>query len=54
MKQRPIKPCKEGLASGRSPTDLAAQWQKENAAAIAASNLYVETHGLPLAKFRRF
>lgn len=30
------------------------RWLEENAAAIEASNLYVEEHGLPLAKYRRF
>ncbi len=30
------------------------RWQKENAAGIAASNAYVEKHGLPLEKYRQF
>lgn len=29
-------------------------WRLENAEAIAASNEYVEEHGLPLAKYRQF
>lgn len=29
-----------------------AEWREENREAIAASNRYVEQHGLPLAKFR--
>lgn len=29
-------------------------WLEENADAIASSNDYVEKHGLPLAKYRRF
>lgn len=29
-------------------------WQEENRAAIAASNAYLETHGLPLAEYRMF
>jgi antitoxin CcdA len=29
-------------------------WRLENAEAIAASNKYVEEHGLPLAKYRQF
>ncbi len=29
-------------------------WRIENAEAIAASNKYVEEHGLPLAKYRQF
>ncbi|BBF70445.1 type II toxin-antitoxin system CcdA family antitoxin [Sphingomonas bisphenolicum] len=30
------------------------QWKEDNAAGIAASNAYVEQHGLPLEKYRRF
>lgn len=29
-------------------------WKIENAGAIAAANAYVEKHGLPFAKYRRF
>ena len=29
-------------------------WLKENAAALASSNAYVEANGLPLAKYRQF
>jgi len=29
-------------------------WQHENAAALASSNAWVETHGLPLEKYRQF
>ncbi|OBZ97037.1 post-segregation antitoxin CcdA [Pararhizobium polonicum] len=29
-------------------------WRIENAEAIAASNKYVEEHGLPFAKYRQF
>jgi len=29
-------------------------WQRENAAALASSNAWVETHGLPLEKYRQF
>ncbi len=32
----------------------AALWAKENHEAIQSSNAYVEKHGLPLAKYRRF
>lgn len=31
-----------------------AQWRAENAEAIQSWNRYVEEHGLPLAKYRRF
>lgn len=30
------------------------RWKEENAAGIAASNAYVEKHGLPLEKYRQF
>ncbi|CAM8630400.1 MULTISPECIES: type II toxin-antitoxin system CcdA family antitoxin [Sphingobium] len=36
-----------GLERGR-------RWKKDNAAGIAASNAYVEKHGLPLEKYRQF
>ncbi|MCZ4291529.1 type II toxin-antitoxin system CcdA family antitoxin [Hoeflea alexandrii] len=29
-------------------------WQRENVAALASSNEWVETHGLPLEKYRQF
>ena len=29
-------------------------WQRENAAAIDAYNAYIDTHGVPLAEFRKF
>ena len=29
-------------------------WQQENAAAIDAYNAYIDTHGVPLAEFRKF
>lgn len=32
----------------------AARWQAENAAALASSNDWVATHGLPLARHRPF
>ncbi|AVW89690.1 type II toxin-antitoxin system CcdA family antitoxin [Celeribacter baekdonensis] len=32
----------------------AAAWQRENAKALAASNAWVEQHGLPLEKYRPF
>lgn len=30
------------------------KWLKENAAALASSNEYVESHGLPMAHHRQF
>jgi len=29
-------------------------WQRENAAALASSNAWAETHGLPLDNYRQF
>lgn len=29
-------------------------WRRENAAAIDAYNAYIDTHGVPLAEFRKF
>lgn len=29
-------------------------WQRENAAALASSNAWAETHGLPLDRYRQF
>jgi len=29
-------------------------WRRENAAALASSNAWAETHGLPLEKYRQF
>ncbi len=47
------KACESGL---RMEIDAikARRWREENAAALASSNEYVERHGLPLARFRRF
>ena len=32
----------------------AAKWLEQNKAALESSNAWVETHGLPLAKYRQF
>jgi antitoxin CcdA len=32
----------------------AAEWQRENAEAIASANAWVEANGLPLARYRQF
>jgi antitoxin CcdA len=45
--------CERGLAQQISE-ERGKQWLKENRDAIAASNNYVERHGLPLARFRQF
>ncbi len=45
--------CDRGLAL--QIADARAQrWLEENREAIEASNAYVEQHGLPLARYRRF
>ena len=45
--------CENGL---RGAVDAARrqQWRAENAAALAASNAYVDAHGLPLGTLRQF
>lgn len=42
-----------GLAEEIAET-RAARWREENREAIASYNSYVESHGLPLARFRQF
>lgn len=37
-----------------APTDKATQWIDQNREAIESSNEYVEKHGLPLEKVRKF
>jgi len=34
--------------------EKAAQWLEDNRAALQSSNEWVETHGLPLEKYRQF
>jgi len=45
--------CERGL-SEQVAEERGKRWLAENHDAIAASNDYVERHGLPLARFRRF
>lgn len=45
--------CERGLAEEIAEV-RAAQWREENREAIESYNDYVETHGLPLARFRQF
>ena len=45
--------CEQGLAAEVAKT-RAQRWLAENAAAIDAWNVYIEEHGLPLARFRQF
>jgi antitoxin CcdA len=45
--------CERGLQAQIAEVH-AKQWREENKDAIASSNDYVERHGLPLDKFRRF
>jgi len=45
--------CEPALA--RAIADARGErWRAENEAAIQSSNAYVERHGLPLARFRKF
>lgn len=45
--------CERGLSEQVAET-RAANWLRENKAALESSNAYVEKHGLPLAKHRLF
>jgi antitoxin CcdA len=45
--------CEQGLAAEIN-TERARRWRAENAEAIAASNAFVEEHGLPLTGHRQF
>lgn len=45
--------CEDGLRQ-QIAAERGRRWQAENAEAIAASNAYVEKHGLPLEKYRMF
>ena len=45
--------AEEGIAA-RTKAARAEAWQRENAEAIAATNAYVDEHGLPLAEYRMF
>lgn len=45
--------CERGLVS-EIAEERARQWRAENAEAIASSNAYTESNGLPLANLRRF
>ena len=45
--------CEQGLRNEVARTQ-AEQWLEKNRAAIESSNAYVERHGLPLARYRRF
>jgi antitoxin CcdA len=45
--------CERGLS--QQIAELRAQaWRDENREALASSNAFVETHGLPLARLRQF
>ena len=45
--------CEAGLEAALKQ-ERKRRWQDENAEAIAASNAWVEKHGLPLARYRQF
>jgi antitoxin CcdA len=45
--------CEKGLVVAISKA-RGEKWLRENRAAIASSNAWVEKHGLPLAKYRMF
>jgi Post-segregation antitoxin CcdA len=43
-----------GEARFRPDADARSRWVTENLAALQSSNGFVEQHGVPLAKYRRF
>lgn len=45
--------CETGLRN-EIAEERGRRWKEENAGAIAAWNVYVEEHGLPLEKYRQF
>lgn len=45
--------CEQGLAA-LIAEERARHWRSENAEAIASSNAFVDTHGLPLGALRQF
>jgi antitoxin CcdA len=45
--------CEQGISDAIA-REVAPRWQADNAEALAASNAYVEEHGLPLAGARLF
>jgi antitoxin CcdA len=45
--------CERGLTLQIAEA-RAARWLEENREAIESSNAFVERHGLPLARYRRF
>ena len=54
MSTAPLQPEQAAARGEPTAADKARLWRAENAEAIATSNRYVETDGLPLADFRRF
>jgi antitoxin CcdA len=47
------KAAEEGLARAIKDKRIEA-WLRDNQATLDSSNAYVETHGLPLARYRQF
>lgn len=45
--------CEEGLENAVR-RERSKRWQDDNATGFEAWNIYVERHGVPLAKFRKF
>ena len=45
--------CEEGLAAA-TKAERERRWLEENRDAIESWNRYIEKHGLPLARYRRF
>jgi|tagenome__1003787_1003787.scaffolds.fasta_scaffold20893862_2 antitoxin CcdA len=45
--------CEDGLEA-ETRRERAKRWQDENEAGFAAWNIYVDRHGVPLARYRKF
>lgn len=45
--------CEDGLAAA-SKAERERRWLEENRAAIESNHAYIEKHGMPLARFRRY
>lgn len=47
------KSCEQGLATAVK-AERERRWLEENRAAIESNNAFIEAHGMPLARFRRY
>lgn len=45
--------CEDGLAAA-TKAERERRWLEENRGALESNNSYIEAHGMPLARFRRY